>query len=422
MAANVSEIDLVLLKWRLKASHSLLVVSSLAYLPVLLLALSGQLPWAPPTAVVAGCGAYAVLLVVTLIRSANHAVRVWVALGAGYVLSVVGAYSVPDGPLVRSMPIVLPILALVLVGPRSGRAAMAVSAGVLLLAPLFDAYQGPRRLPLAGLPMLGMMVGVMTVLDAFQRFLVQALVSERKAARERDDEISRRRRLEGELAGAADEERRRLGHDLHDGVCQQMTGALLRCQALERTLARGGAVASAELAALSGLLEASIDDAQAVAQGLNPLRPEPEALAHALHAAVRQVQRTGLVRCEYRTSGDVRVYDPQVAQHLYRIAQEALSNAVRHARATRIEVELRGRPDDVVLLVTDDGIGLPVAPGGDGMGLRTMAYRAQALGARLRLGSSAPNGASVECVLARERCAKAPAIVDPTGGATRYAP
>lgn len=415
MAAGASEIDLVLLKWRLRASHTLLVVSSIAYLPVLLLALAGHLPWAPPVAVAAASCAYAVLLVVTLVRGANHAVRVWVALGAGYVLSVVGAYSVPDGPLVRSMPVVLPILALVLVGPRSGRAAMAVSAAVLLLAPLFDADQSPRRLPLAALPMLGMMLGVMAVLDAFQRFVVQALVSERKAARERDEEIGRRRRLEGELAGAADEERRRLGHDLHDGVCQQMTGALLRCQALERAVQRGGSVPSAELAALSGLLEASIDDAHAVAQGLIPLRPEPEALAHALHAAVRQVQRTGLVRCEFRTSGDVRVHDPRAAQHLYRIGQEAFSNAVRHARATRIEVELRGLPGEVVVCVTDDGVGLPVTPGADGMGLRTMAYRAQALGARLVLGSAAPKGAVVECGLARERCAKTPAAAGPTG-------
>lgn len=106
-----------------------------------------------------------------------------------------------------------------------------------------------------------------------------------------------------------DSERRRLGQELHDGVCQQVTAALLRCQAMER---RPGAAG-----------------------------------AYEMHA------RADGLRCEFRTAGDVHVPDPEAAQHLYRIAQESLSNAARHANAGRIVVELRGSDHELILQIEE---------------------------------------------------------------------
>ena len=97
---------------------------------------------------------------------------------------------------------------------------------------------------------------------------------------------------------------------------------------------RGGTVSGTDFAPLSSLLADTIDDAHNVARGLCPLEPDPEALAPALHALTNRMHELAAVRCECMTAGDVRVADPEMAQHLYRIAQEALSNAARHAKAS----------------------------------------------------------------------------------------
>jgi signal transduction histidine kinase len=218
---------------------------------------------------------------------------------------------------------------------------------------------------------------------------------------ELEHEMLERQRLERALARISDEERRRLGQDVHDGVCQQLTGALLRCQALERRLDRGNAAEAADIAALSCLLEEAIDEAYAVARGLNPLEPEPEALVQALRSLLRRTRETAGTSCEFIASGDTRVADPAAAQHLYRIAQEALSNAVRHAQAGHITVELRGCENELVLRVEDDGAGMPAVPANGGMGLGTMAYRAQAMEGVLVVEPSPDGGTRVICQVPR---------------------
>jgi signal transduction histidine kinase len=95
------------------------------------------------------------------------------------------------------------------------------------------------------------------------------------------------------------------------------------------------------------------------------------------------------------------VADPEVAQHLYRIAQEALSNAVRHAKASRIRVVFRGTDSEFTLQVEDDGVGLPAASPAGGMGLRTMRYRAQILEGELTVAPAAGGGTRVTCRVPR---------------------
>ena len=107
------------------------------------------------------------------------------------------------------------------------------------------------------------------------------------------------------------------------------------------------------------------------------------------------------MRCECMTAGDVRVADPEVAQHLYRIAQEALSNAVRHAKASRIRVVFRGTDSEFTLQVEDDGAGLPVELPASGMGLRTMRYRAQILEGELTVAPAPGGGTLVTCRVPR---------------------
>ena len=145
----------------------------------------------------------------------------------------------------------------------------------------------------------------------------------------------------------------------------------------------------------------TIDEAHNVARGLCPLEPEPEALAPALRALTKRMQEVAAVRCECMTTGDVRVADPEMAQHLYRIAQEALSNAVRHAKASRIRLEFRGTDSELTLQVEDDGVGLPAASPAGGMGLRTMMYRAEILGGKLTVAPALGSGTRVTCRVPR---------------------
>jgi two-component system, LuxR family, sensor kinase FixL len=175
-----------------------------------------------------------------------------------------------------------------------------------------------------------------------------------------------------------------------------VTAALLRCQALERRLERGGVVAGSDFAPLSSLLTETIDDAHNVARGLCPLEPDPDALAPALRALTKRTQEMASVRCEFRATGGVRVSDPEAAQHLYRIAQEALSNAVQHAKADRIAIELRANDGELTLQIQDDGAGVPADIRG-GMGLRTMAYRAQIMKGEFAVEPAPGGGTRVTC-------------------------
>ncbi len=234
-----------------------------------------------------------------------------------------------------------------------------------------------------------------------------------------ENEIQERRQLERDVARIGDDERRHLGSEVHDGVCQQLTGALLRCQAMELRLEQGASPTSAELGALSSLLGESINEARAVAQGLCPLEPSPEALAPALRGLARRTHSLSGVPCEFIAAGDVRVADPAAAQHLYRIAQEALSNSVRHAHASRIAVELRGSGDGLFLRVEDNGVGLAGTVPSSGMGLRTMAYRARSLEGKFKIEAAPGGGTIISCRVPRSQAARNYAELHAAAGGNR---
>ncbi|HEY3413773.1 MAG TPA: sensor histidine kinase [Armatimonadota bacterium] len=405
-----------LIEWRRKATDALTIVASVVYLPGLALWLAGHGPpagWQVMALAVAG---YLIVLAGALLRRIDHRPRVWAVVGVGYVLALIAGIAFPEGPFLRSLPISLSIAALALIGVRAGRVATLIGAVILMGGPFLRAVpavarlllNGPTRAPASsgllltqGLAMTGVLLIVMALLERFHGFLLQSLAAERRAASDLLDEMRERRRLEREIARTADEERCRLGQDVHDGVCQQITGALLRCQALERGLARNGTVSPDEVRALSGLLEEAIDEAHAVAKGLCPLGREPGALVSALRTLTNRAHKTSGLRCEFIASGDVKVGDPEAAHNLYRIAQEALSNSVKHARAQRIVLELRGTENELVLRVADDGAGLSAEQPTDGMGMRTMEYRAESMEGTLTVEAAPGGGTSVVCRVRR---------------------
>jgi signal transduction histidine kinase len=411
-----------LAEWRRKATDIVSFASALVHVPLIILVLV-EFPAFAWSIKISMLGAYTVVVAAALLRRIDHRIRVSAGLCAIYVVACVGIAVSPQRPYLRVLPIIVPMLAIGLIGVGAARVATLLSAGVLIFTPFLCAIpaiasvlgsdpeqartlSGVALTP--GIALSAEMVVVMVLLERLYKFLLRALVAQRVATAEQsatalrlENELQKRRRLEREIARVTDDERRHLGNEIHDGVCQQLTGALLRCQALELRLDHGAAPSSVDLQALSSLLGETMNEARAVAQGLCPLEPTPEALAPALRRLAKRTQSISGVPCEFLAAGDVRVPDPTSAQHLYRIAQEALSNAVRHARAGRIAVELRGSEHTMTLRVEDNGVGVPESLPSGGMGLRTMAYRAQILEGDFTVEPAAGGGTCVTCRVPR---------------------
>lgn len=210
------------------------------------------------------------------------------------------------------------------------------------------------------------------------------------------ENISLQRQLEGEILEISERERAQVGQELHDGLCQHLGGVALLAKTLSNALtnaARPEAEAALELAQL---IYSAVGQTRTVARGLRPVELDEGGLLAALQELAEQANAR--VPCEVRTHGQPRVNDNDLATNLYRIATEALANAVKHSHATRIVMRLRQSADRLTLMIEDDGVGLPPArTPAAGMGLRIMRYRANAIGARITVRNRAPRGVAVSC-------------------------
>jgi hemerythrin-like metal-binding protein len=204
-------------------------------------------------------------------------------------------------------------------------------------------------------------------------------------------DIGERRRLQRRAAEASRLEQERLGRELHDGAGQRLVAIGLFANTLHKRLAHDGRRADAELAAeLGAQTRHALDEIRALAHGLVPLPPGGGGLPGALAALCADLG------CDCDAGAAIDEVDDNVALQLYRIAQEALSNALRHAGASRIALELHGGADALTLRVRDDGRGI-AADAPEGLGLSTMRYRAGAIGAALSIGAGAAGGTDVAC-------------------------
>ena len=210
-------------------------------------------------------------------------------------------------------------------------------------------------------------------------------------------DVTARRRLEAELLEISDHEQRRIGHDLHDDLCQQLAAIEFRLEALRHELDAPSA-AHTEILRIGAFVRESTSHARALARVLSPVEAGPEGLMLALQTLAAHAALLHRIECEYRCSAPVPVADPSAAVHLYRLAQEAIANAVKHGHAQRVRVTLAPAEEGGRLTVTDDGSGCPLpVPPGTGMGTRIMQYRAEMIGATLRLEPAPGGGLSVVC-------------------------
>ena len=212
-------------------------------------------------------------------------------------------------------------------------------------------------------------------------------------------DITERKRLEREILEASNREQRRIGHDLHDGVCQQLAAINYRMEVLAEELQEKGDSTSGEAEKIGRLVNETIAQTRGVARGLFPVRLEENGLFSALEEMAGNASSLYGIKCHFTCDGVPLVLENGAALHLYYIAQEAVLNAAKHGRATRVLINLNRTKDRCVLTVQDDGVGFDLrATSGAGMGIRIMRYRARVIGATLDLKSKPGQGTQVSCL------------------------
>lgn len=209
-------------------------------------------------------------------------------------------------------------------------------------------------------------------------------------------EISRRKGLEGEILEISEREKRQIGQELHDSVCQHLTAIAFMARSMANRMKSHKAVEAADVERIAELINEGVTEARTIARGLHPVEMNPSGFAAALQSLLQQ--RSQL---PYRLDIDdeVSIPDPSVALHLYRIASEAVINANKHARARELTVRMRGSQTKIELSVSDDGIGIDRnQTHGMGMGFHVMEYRARSIGARLEITGTKPHGTCVRVI------------------------
>lgn len=235
--------------------------------------------------------------------------------------------------------------------------------------------------------------------------LLETRVHERTSALSRANEklrkeIAARHRLEREILEISEREQQRIGRDLHDDLGQRLVGISYMSHLLANALAASGAPEAQQAAKITALLNNALGLTRSLARGLHPVSLQSGGLMAALADLAERTAEMFQVDCRFTgPTAEPRLSD-SAATHLYRIAQEAVTNAVNHGKADVIRIELNAELDRTVLSVSDNGTGLPkLSPRRKGMGLRIMNYRADVIGGTLSFAASAKGGTTVTCAV-----------------------
>ena len=214
-------------------------------------------------------------------------------------------------------------------------------------------------------------------------------------------EIAERERLEREILEVSEREQRRIGHDLHDGLCQHWAATAMAGQVLGEKLAAKSLPEAADATEVVRLVEDGITLTRNLAHGISPAEMETEGLVTAFREFTANISRMFKITCKFECDVPPQIDDTTTATHLYRIAQEAVNNALRHGKPKQIVISLSSRKGSVELTVEDDGSGLPDDwQKGRGMGTRIMAHRATMIGGKLSIEPNPTGGTFVKCTTA----------------------
>lgn len=214
-------------------------------------------------------------------------------------------------------------------------------------------------------------------------------------------DVTRQKRLEQEVLEVIDREQQRLGRELHDGLCQNLAGIAALSTTLSRRLeARSTSQDAAIASEIAQLLRQSVDLARDLARGLVPVSLNESGLGGAFEALALNVEHLFGVSCkaEYDLDQSLMTLSGEVEAHLFRIAQEAVNNAITHGLASEIVIRVCRVGTEGILTVRDDGLGLSDdTDDSGGLGLKTMAYRASLIGGSLKVRRLGRRGTEVLC-------------------------
>lgn len=253
-------------------------------------------------------------------------------------------------------------------------------------------YRTTQGYVLATLNRLGYFVFVALGADAMRKH--------REEVQARIEAMTRARRLEQEIVRVSEREQIRIGQDLHDGLCQDLAAIDCAAACLKADLDAQANPTASMASTIQEMLKSAVSEARDIARGMFPVQMDAGGLAAALSEIVARTNQLRQTSASLSLHGEVRIDDPEVGMHLYRIGQEALSNAVRHAQAQHVSIVLRQEGPRFSMTIADDGFGFASEEGGsEGMGLRTMRYRAQLIGGEFEVTSESSGGTIVRCTV-----------------------
>ncbi len=227
------------------------------------------------------------------------------------------------------------------------------------------------------------------------------------------DEISKSVQLEREIVAVSAREQQRFGQELHDGLSQHLTGLKFKASLLEYQLQSRDLAEAADAKAISELLNEATEEASKLARSVRPVETEPRGLMMALRELAADTAHVHSVKCVCDIPRPVFIHDQTVATNAYRIAEEAIANALRHAEAREIRIALSEDKEGATLSVRDDGRGLPKNfSEGEGLGLHMMRYRARMIGGTSELRRNPRRGLTVVCTFKKRVGAPLPACTD----------
>jgi PAS domain S-box-containing protein len=215
--------------------------------------------------------------------------------------------------------------------------------------------------------------------------------------------MAQRQQLERELLEISEREKRRIGEDLHDMVCQELTATALFLKSTAKQIAEDSAAAAKTLEESAQTVNRNVVIARELASGLQAVELSASGLKNALRDLASRACENSGIKCHFKVARGVRVPDDTAALHLYRIAQEAVTNAIKHSGAKNVLITLDRNQTHTCVSVQDDGKGFEVKRRGKGLGLHMMRYRANALGGELKIGRRRTGGMDITCVIPVKR-------------------
>ncbi|GEM_PF-2790204 len=402
-ASDTPEVSMM--RWRRRALELFAILLASIHFPMVLVAiLRGDISLESRAGVLIG---WIIVVVTAVFRSIPHQIKVWMLVAAtwAYAFGMLSRGGVMLG--FRVVMVTTPVAIMLLGGVATGIVFASLNI-VIAGAALWGTSRGLIPLPVNPtqpgewifqlLPNIGTIIPQVALLAWFTYFINRYIRRHHAVSQSLKVEAAEKERLEVEVQQASELEQRRIGRELHDGVCQELTGLLLLTKRLKKVSCEetGAGVNEMMLEQLAEGLGRSIGEIHGLSRRLSPGQISPLELPGALQDLVKRCQERADVvftfKCKDDGGCDVK-YD---AINVYRIAQEAISNAIRHANAQNIEVHLTLSCDGLRLSIEDDGKGIPdSAELGVGLGLKTMRWRASREGGWLSVGRTGRGGTRV---------------------------